>query len=60
MPLDGAPEGLAVGDRTSLSNGMQVTIVEIGDGIAVVDGNHPLAGEALTFEIEVVEVTPGQ
>lgn len=31
-------------------------IVEINDAVVVLDANHPLAGEALFFEIELVEV----
>ena len=31
-------------------------VTEIADGKAVVDANHPLAGKALTFEIEIVGV----
>ncbi len=31
-------------------------IVEIGDETIVLDANHPLAGETLTFEIELVEI----
>ena len=33
-----------------------VEVVELADGSVVVDANHPLAGKALTFEIELVEV----
>ncbi|WP_300489387.1 peptidylprolyl isomerase [Methylobacter sp.] len=36
----------------------EVTIVKIeGDDITI-DGNHPLAGMALTFDVEVVDVRP--
>ena len=35
-----------------------VTVVHIdGDNITI-DGNHPLAGVALTFDVEVVDVRP--
>lgn len=35
-----------------------VTITEIeGDNITI-DGNHPLAGEQLTFDVEVMEIRP--
>lgn len=34
----------------------QVTIVKIGRFMADVDGNHPLAGQTLHFDIEVVDV----
>lgn len=32
------------------------TITDIADGMAVLDGNHPLAGMALRFDITVVDV----
>lgn len=31
-------------------------VVEVGDETVVLDANHPLAGETLTFDIELVEV----
>jgi FKBP-type peptidyl-prolyl cis-trans isomerase SlyD len=33
-----------------------VQVVEVKDDVVVVDGNHPLAGQALNFSIEVLEV----
>lgn len=33
-----------------------VSITEIGDDYVVLDGNHPLAGKELVFEIELVDV----
>ena len=33
-----------------------VEVVELADASVVVDANHPLAGKALTFEIELVEL----
>src|SRR5262245_12596148 len=32
------------------------TVVSVDDTHAVLDGNHPLAGQALTFDVEVIEV----
>lgn len=32
------------------------TILELGESEVKVDGNHPLAGETLTFDVEVLEV----
>jgi FKBP-type peptidyl-prolyl cis-trans isomerase SlyD len=32
------------------------TVIEIKDEVVVLDGNHPLAGEKLTFEVEVVDI----
>ena len=56
------PEGadLQVGSQVQATGeGGQVfvlTIVEMGDDTVTLDGNHPLAGEDLTFEIEIVEI----
>jgi FKBP-type peptidyl-prolyl cis-trans isomerase SlyD len=33
-----------------------VTVVRIAGDMVTVDGNHPLAGENLTFAVEVTEV----
>lgn len=33
-----------------------VTVVDLDDETVTVDGNHPLAGKALSFELEVIEV----
>jgi FKBP-type peptidyl-prolyl cis-trans isomerase SlyD len=39
-------------------NGDQVTfsVTEIRDGVACLDGNHPLAGQALVFEVEIQDI----
>lgn len=43
--------------RATTDHGEQsVIIVDVGDDEVVVDGNHPLAGTDLTFDVEVVEV----
>ena len=34
----------------------QLRVAEVNENDIVVDGNHPLAGEDLTFELELVEV----
>ena len=31
-------------------------IIEVKDDTVIVDGNHPLAGQDLTFEIEILDV----
>ena len=33
-----------------------VTVVEVGDNEVKIDGNHPLAGTDLTFDVEIVDV----
>jgi len=35
---------------------IMITVKEVLDDVVVVDGNHPLAGQALNFAIEVVEI----
>ena len=52
-------DGLEVGIplRVQTPNGaMVVTVGEIGDDSVILDGNHPLAGIALTFNIELLDV----
>lgn len=41
---------------SSPEGSMDVTITEVTDEEITLDANHPLAGKALTFEIEVVSV----
>jgi FKBP-type peptidyl-prolyl cis-trans isomerase SlyD len=39
------------------NEGVQVvTVTDIGESDVTVDGNHPLAGEELTFDVEITEV----
>jgi peptidylprolyl isomerase len=35
---------------------MNLVVTEVADESITVDGNHPLAGQALTFAIELVEI----
>lgn len=35
---------------------LQALILEVGDEIVTLDFNHPLAGQDLTFELELVEI----
>ena len=57
FPRDINPE---VGQKLQLkqANGQNVpvTITGIKDNIVTLDANHPLAGQTLTFEIELLEV----
>ena len=54
VPADQIPEPLAVGDRVELMNGAPAVVTESTAEHVTVDANHPLAGQALTFEIELV------
>lgn len=38
----------------------QVKIAEIKDDVIILDGNHPLAGEELIFDLELVEIVGGK
>jgi FKBP-type peptidyl-prolyl cis-trans isomerase 2 len=37
---------------------VNVKVVEIKEDTVVIDGNHPLAGKKLIFELEVVGIEP--
>jgi peptidylprolyl isomerase len=59
VPCADLPEGVTVGDALRAQAGdqeFQVWVKELDDEKAVIDGNHPLAGHTLEFELEVVEV----
>jgi peptidylprolyl isomerase len=56
VPKDQAPEGLEVGQQVMLGQA-PATVIEINDEVVIVDANHPLAGQALTFEIELVSIS---
>lgn len=57
FPADSAPEGLEPGDQVTLGNGQTATVVEVGDETIKIDANHPLAGQALTFEVELISIS---
>ena len=62
VPRDAVPAGinLVVGNRlqaTTADGGqMVVTIAAVSDETVTMDANHPLAGEDLVFEVELVEI----
>ena len=56
VPLDQAPEGVQEGDPLTFSNGARGVVLEISDGIVTIDANHSLAGQTLTFEIELLTI----
>jgi len=37
-------------------DGLHYTVTDFTDEVAVLDGNHPLAGMALRFDIEVIDI----
>jgi peptidylprolyl isomerase len=56
VPAEQAPDGLTTGDSVLLGGSQQATVVDITDREVVVDANHPLAGQALTFELELLNI----
>jgi FKBP-type peptidyl-prolyl cis-trans isomerase SlyD len=61
MPVENLGDGVEVGMKVEGDGGQGTpgrifTITDIAEGMAVLDGNHPLAGLALRFDITVLEV----
>ncbi len=56
FPASDAPEGLERGNVVVLGGEQQATVVEINEDEIVLDANHPLAGKALTFSLELVAI----
>ncbi|HWI91482.1 MAG TPA: peptidylprolyl isomerase [Flavisolibacter sp.] len=59
FPADMTPE---VGQQLMMSNGsgqsFPVIIKEVREDSVLLDANHPLAGQELVFDIELVEIVP--
>lgn len=57
LPEDITPEvGMALVSKYPDGKEMNLLVVEVKDESIVVDGNHPLAGKDLIFDLEVVEI----
>jgi FKBP-type peptidyl-prolyl cis-trans isomerase SlyD len=54
-PAERYGEGLQAGVEVE-EDSRFYTVTDVADGKAVLDGNHPLAGMALRFAIEIVAV----
>jgi peptidylprolyl isomerase len=52
-----AKEGEMVQGRTESGQPINALIIEVQDNDIILDMNHPLAGEELNFEIELVEIS---
>ncbi len=65
MPKDRFPQDmeLEIGMPLMMSDQeghqFQVTIVEIKEAVVMLDANHPLAGQDLVFDLELVEIVGG-
>lgn len=57
LPADVTPQvGARMRVRPQGGESIDVTVVGVSDGAVRLDANHPLSGERLLFEIEVVDV----
>ena len=56
LPISQLPEGVGEGDSVLFTNGGQGVILDVTAETFSVDANHRLAGQALTFEIELVSI----
>jgi peptidylprolyl isomerase len=57
MNLEETPEvGMSLMMQLPDGNQIPLTITEVSDTHVTVDANHPLAGERLIFDIELVEI----
>jgi peptidylprolyl isomerase len=57
LPDDLEPEvGMALSARGQDGQEMRLTVTEVKDDTITVDGNHPLAGKPLNFDIELVSI----
>jgi FKBP-type peptidyl-prolyl cis-trans isomerase 2 len=66
MPIDRFPNDMEieVGMPLAMSDGQgnqhQVVITQIKDDVVIIDANHPLAGQDLIFDLELVEIVGGR
>ncbi|WP_170761546.1 FKBP-type peptidyl-prolyl cis-trans isomerase [Ruegeria lacuscaerulensis] len=62
IPREGIPDDIPLDPGTQLQmqtpdgQALPVTVVEVNEATVTLDANHPLAGQDLVFEIEVVSV----
>ena len=57
LPQDMTPEvGMGLVSKTPDGQEMNLLVVEVREESIVIDGNHPLAGKELIFDLEVVAI----
>lgn len=57
LPPDMIPEvGMGLISKSEDGQEMNLVIVEVKEETIIIDGNHPLAGKDLVFDLEVVEI----
>ena len=47
---------MEIGMQFQTNQGQVVTVTEIGDEEVMIDANHPLAGQELNFDVEIIDV----
>lgn len=58
LPQDMEPQvGMGLVSKAPDGSEMNLMVVEVKQDAIVIDGNHPLAGRDLVFDIEVVAIT---
>jgi FKBP-type peptidyl-prolyl cis-trans isomerase SlpA len=58
LPQEIKPEiGMGLVSKSPEGQEMNLLVVEVNDESIVVDGNHPLAGKELIFDLEVIAIT---
>ena len=57
LPQDMEPKvGMGLVSKSPEGQEMNLMIIEVKEESVVIDGNHPLAGRDLVFDLEVVEI----
>ncbi len=62
IPREGIPDDIPLEPGTQLQmqtpdgQALPVTVVEVDEATVTLDANHPLAGQDLVFEIEIVSI----
>ena len=57
LPQDMAPKvGMGLVSKTPDGQEMNLMVVEVKEETIIIDGNHPLAGKDLVFDLEVLEI----
>ena len=60
MELSQLPDDVEVGEQLQMTQTdgsvVFVIVIEVSETTATIEANHPLAGQDLTFEIELVEI----
>lgn len=62
IPREGIPDDIPLEPGTQLQmqtpdgQAVPVTVVEVNDATVTLDANHPLAGQDLIFDIEIVSI----